>query len=181
MVLTIGMPLLIASLGAEDHRNDSSSERNPPTPPPPWCCHSHTDGAHVVQWWQVCAWAAQKVLATGWEGGSVVRRACCAWETEWVWMLGNLELDREKNRGSLRIAGCQLSSRFSEKPCHKGIRWKAIEQDTGHFGFHVQMPHTPACMCASVHSQRGEGLWVKSWSLYYEPWLSLLGLLFPQG
>lgn len=31
MVLTIGMPLLLASLGAEDHRNDSSSERNPPT------------------------------------------------------------------------------------------------------------------------------------------------------
>lgn len=34
MVLTIGMPLLIASLGAEDHRN-ASSERNPPTPSPP--------------------------------------------------------------------------------------------------------------------------------------------------
>lgn len=31
MVLTIGTPLLLASLGAEDHRNDSSSERNPPT------------------------------------------------------------------------------------------------------------------------------------------------------
>lgn len=33
VVLTIGMPLFIASFGAEDHRNDSSSERSPPTLP----------------------------------------------------------------------------------------------------------------------------------------------------
>lgn len=43
----------------------------------------------------------------------------------------NFGIGQGRNRGSPRLAGCQLCSRFSEKPCHKGIRWKAIEQDTG--------------------------------------------------
>jgi hypothetical protein len=34
MVLTIGISLFIAALGAEDQRNHFFSERNPPTPSP---------------------------------------------------------------------------------------------------------------------------------------------------
>lgn len=45
VVLTIGMPLFIASFGAEDHRNDSSSERSPPTLPR--CAAANHQTAHA--------------------------------------------------------------------------------------------------------------------------------------
>lgn len=62
----------------------------------------------------------------------MVRRACWAHMRSRVSLNAwNLGVGQGRDRGSLRRTGCQLSSRLCLRPCHKGIRWKAIEQDTG--------------------------------------------------
>lgn len=80
MVLTIGMPLFIASLGTGDHRNDSCSERNPPTPPLSLCAAANHPTAMLIE--HMLGNGDRYVLGGQkrfwFRAGELSKRACCA-------------------------------------------------------------------------------------------------------